>query len=232
MKKVLALMLALIMAVSLASCGGGKNNTSATEVKTKATKEELLKKATPIKEKELDKAIGNMPYAKSLKGKIYTFDGYVKSIEDKYAVITFTIEYEDEGWNTSEETLVGNIYLPTEDLINNIEIDQKLSFVGEISKVKTHKTSDSIGEHSVVDLVFENAFIVSDRFEDTGKLFSRNTEFGKNAWNVEMPDSDYMMLVKFREDVGDYYHKKITFSYKYIDDEDEGAYDAYIVKKK
>ncbi len=237
MKKALALLLALIMCLSLAACGGGNDtptqDTTETPTTTEAptesvmTKEEMLNNAQPLTRDEIDKSISNIAFAKSLVGNTYTFGGEIWSVEEDYAVITFYIDDTNGAYATVSNVMVANLYLPLDDLIA-LEHKQRFSFVGVLDDVSSHDESiPDWGTQTVVDLIFKNAAIVSDRFERTGILRSPNNSFGNNAWNIKFPNSDYLGVVYFRDDVSAYKGQEITYSYKVTAD---GCVDAYIVE--
>lgn len=220
MKKLLILFLIVIMICSMAArC----EEVAAAEM----TKEELVCASQPLTREEIDKSIANIAFAKSLIGNVYTFGGTVESIAEDHAVITFYIEDEKGNYATSEFVMVANLYLLSDELIS-LEAGQRIQFVGALNDVGSHEESiPDWGTETVVDMVFETAAVVSDRFEKTGTLHSQNTGYGEDAWNIKYPDNDYLSVVHFRDDVGSYKGQEITYSYKITD---EGCVDAYIVE--
>ena len=171
MKKVCALLLALIFVVSLVACGGSESgekkedtagNAEATEAATeaqKATKDDLLKEAKPITQEELEKAQDNTAFAKSLIGNTYTFDGKVRTVKDDYAVVEF---YLDTGANSiytvSYDVMPAYLYLPTDDLIS-IEDGKTFPFVAKLTDVTTSETSIDGNAWEIKELVFDTAYI-------------------------------------------------------------------------
>ena len=181
----------------------------------------------PLTREEIDKSISNVAFGKSLIGNTYTFGGEVFSVAEDHTVITFYITDEQGAYGTVANVMVANLYLPLEELIS-LENQQRLNFVGQIEDVSTHEESiPGWGTQTVVAMVFKNIAIVSDRFEQTGKLHSRNASYGEDAWNIKFPNNDYLGVVHFRDDVSAYQGKEITYSYKVTGD---GCVDAYIVE--
>lgn len=232
MKKALALLLALVMVLSLAACGGGNDSPkSPTETTApedaKMSKDEMLSAATPLTRDDLDKSINNIAFAKTLIGNTYTFGGEVYSVAEDYAVVTPYIIDEKGAYGTGANVMVANLYLPLDELVS-LENQQRLNFVGQLEDVSTHEEAfPGMGTTTVVEMVFKNIAIVSDRFENTGTLHSRNASYGEDAWNIKFPDSDYLGVVHFRDDVSAYKGKEITYSYKITSD---GCVDAYVVE--
>ena len=234
MKKTISLLLALVLCLSLCACGGG-NDAPTTEAPAETTapeevrmsKDEMLNASTPLTRDEIDKSITNVAFAKSLIGNTYTFDGDVFSVAEDYAVVTFYIIDEQGAYGTAANMMVANLYLPLEELIS-LENQQRLSFVGQLDDVSTHNESiPGWGTQAVIDMVFKNVAVVSDRFERTGTLHSKNSSYGEDAWNIKFPNNDYLGVVHFRDDVSAYQGKEITYSYKVTGD---GCVDAYIVE--
>lgn len=232
MKKVLSLLLALVLCLSLCACGGGNGTTEASTETTapeevKMTKDEMLNVSTPLTRDEIDKSITNIAFAKSLIGNTYTFGGDIFSVAEDHAVVTFYITDEQGAYGTAANMMVANLYLPLEELIS-LETKQRLSFVGRLDDVSTHDdTIPDWGTQTVIDMVFKNVAVVSDRFEQTGTLHSKNASYGEDAWNIKFPNNDYLGVVHFRDDVSAYQGKEITYSYKVTRD---GCVDAYIVE--
>ena len=250
MKKMIVFLLSAAMCFSFAACGGDNiiddtpQITERTSQQTESdltvqiesdslliesidteiptlSKDEMLGSSTPLTRENLNKSYGNIPFAKSLIGNTYTFEGEIYSVVEDHAVITFYIRDDEGTYSIHPSLMVGNLYFPLEDLIS-FEKGQHLSLVGVLDGVET-VDRDS---RTVVEMVFQNAAVVSDRFENTGILRSPNASFGKNAWNIKFPHSDYLGVVYFREDVSAFEGKEITYSYKITDD---GCIDAYIV---
>ena len=238
MKKWIALLLAVAMCLTLMACGGKAPEAEAEKEETTAeteaakpatlTKDEMLGTAVALTRDEIDKSITNIAFAKSLIGTVYTFGGEIWSVEEDHAVITFYIQDgPNSAYGTASNVMVAHLYLPLEELIQ-LEHQQRFNFVGRLDDVTTHQeTIPDWGTDTVVDLVFESAAIVSDRFEKTGVLRSPNESYGNNSWNIKFENSDYLGLVYFAEDVSAYQGQEITYSYRYTLD---GCVDAYIVE--
>ena len=237
MKKWIALLLVAIMAFSLVACGENKElqtndgDSQPVEIENAEsagmTKDEMLSNSQALTREEVDKSLENIAFAKSLVGNIYTFGGTVETIKEDHAVATFYIEDENGTYATSEFMMVANLYLPTEDLIS-LEAEQRLSFVGKLEDVTSREESiPDWGTETIVEMVFKSAAVVSDRFEENGKLHSQNASYGEDAWNIKFADSDYLAVVHFRDDVSSYQGEEITYSYKLTS---EGRVDAYIVE--
>ncbi len=235
MKKIISMLLALALCLSLCACGGGSDTPETTEAPTKTTapeeikmsKDEMLNVSTPLTRDEIDKSISNVAFAKSLIGNTYTFGGDVFSVAEDYAVVTFYITDEQGAYGTAANMMVANLYLPLEELIS-LENQQRLSFVGQLDDVSTHdETIPDWGTQTVIDMVFKNVAVVSDRFEQTGTLHSKNASYGEDAWNIKFPNNDYLGVVHFRDDVSAYQGEEITYSYKITS---EGCVDAFIIE--
>ena len=220
------------------ACGGKAPEAEAEKEETTAeteaakpatlTKDEMLGTAVALTRDEIDKSITNIAFAKSLIGTVYTFGGEIWSVEEDHAVITFYIpDGPNTAYGTASNVMVARLYLPLEELIQ-LEHQQRFNFVGRLDDVTTHQeTIPDWGTDTVVDLVFESAAIVSDRFEKTGVLRSPNESYGNNSWNIKFENSDYLGLVYFAEDVSAYQGQEITYSYRYTLD---GCVDAYIIE--
>lgn len=232
MKKSIALLLALALCLSLCACGG-RNDAPETSVETtapeevKMSKDEMLNVAIPLTRDDLDKSISNIAFAKTLIGNTYTFGGEVYSVAEDHAVVTFHITDEKGAYGTAANVMVANLYLPLDELVS-LENQQRLNFVGQLEDVGTHEELiPDWGAQTVTEMVFKNIAIASDRFESTGTLRSRNASYGEDAWNIKFPDSDYLGVVHFRDDVSAYQGEEITYSYKITSD---GCVDAYIIE--
>lgn len=191
------------------------------------TKEEMLLAASPMTTEEIEKSMDNLAYAKSLIGNTYTFGGEILSVAEDHAVIHIAAMKDRYFYMVYSGGIVANLYLPR-DVLVPLELEQGFSFVGKLDDVHTSEEAlPGGGTMQVLEMEFKSAAIVSDRFERTGTLHSRNEDFGVNAWNVKFPDSIYMGVVHFRDDVSSYQGEEITYSYKSTS---EGAVDAYILE--
>ena len=238
MKKVLSLLLALVMCLSLAACGSNdtngnssteqqrENNSEQQESSNVITKEEMISNAQPLTQDEIDKSWTNAAFAKSLIGNTYTFVGEISLIKEDHAVIN---SFFFEEYNTfTTGGIDANVYLPLDELIS-LENQQKVSFVGILDDVISYEETVPVGQDSMTvtstAMVFKSAAIVSDRFEATGILVNEDTA---GSWFIKKsPDSDHLFKVHFRDDVSAYEGQEITYSYKDIGD---SWVDAYIVE--
>lgn len=191
------------------------------------TKEEMLLAASPMTTEEIEKSRDNLAYAKSLIGNTYTFVGSILSVDEDHAVILIGVMKDRYPYKVYGRGIVANLYLPT-DVLVPLEAEQMFSFVGKLDDAHTiEEAFPGGGTTQVLEMEFKSAAIVSDRFERTGTLHSRNEDYGVNAWNVQFPGSIYMGVVHFRDDVSDYQGEEITYSYMLTS---EGAVDAYILE--
>ena len=191
------------------------------------TKEEMLLAASPMTTEEIEKSRDNLAYAKSLIGNTYTFVGSILSVDEDHAVILIGVMKDRYPYKVYGRGIVANLYLPT-DVLVPLEAEQMFSFVGKLGDAHTiEEAFPGGGTTQVLEMEFKSAAIVSDRFERTGTLHSRNEDYGVNAWNVQFPGSIYMGVVHFRDDVSDYQGEEITYSYMLTS---EGAVDAYILE--
>ena len=191
------------------------------------TKDEMLLAASPMTTEEIEKSRDNLAYAKSLIGNTYTFVGSILSVDEDHAVILIGVMKDRYPYKVYGRGIVANLYLPT-DVLVPLEAEQMFSFVGKLDDAHTiEEAFPGGGTTQVLEMEFKSAAIVSDRFERTGTLHSRNEDYGVNAWNVQFPGSIYMGVVHFRDDVSDYQGEEITYSYMLTS---EGAVDAYILE--
>ena len=189
--------------------------------------EEMLLAASPMTTEEIEKSRDNLAYAKSLIGNTYTFVGSILSVDEDHAVILIGVMKDRYPYKVYGRGIVANLYLPT-DVLVPLEAEQMFSFVGKLDDAHTiEEAFPGGGTTQVLEMEFKSAAIVSDRFERTGTLHSRNEDYGVNAWNVQFPGSIYMGVVHFRDDVSDYQGEEITYSYMLTS---EGAVDAYILE--
>ena len=219
MKKLLALMLAAALALSLVACGGGgaeDNNTTpstgngdTTGTDTPSmTKEEMLETAEDGNISELNHLIAeNILSAKQAYcGKVLTFRGNIYGIKED--CITF---------NHGKGSII--VYLPAEDIVN-LKTDQWVTIIGltndEFITTKESRGGEPASDYT--DCIMEQAYLVTDRYEYTGIPKNENDSF-PGAWNVEFPNAanrQYLRLVYFDDtiDVSKYEGEEITFSAK------------------
>lgn len=191
------------------------------------TKEEMLLAASPMTTEEIEKSRDNLAYAKSLIGNTYTFVGSILSVDEDHAVILIGVMKDRYPYKVYGRGIVANLYLPT-DVLVPLEAEQMFSFVGKLDDAHTiEEAFPGGGTTQVLEMEFKSAAIVSNRFERTGTLHSRNEDYGVNAWNVEFPGSVYMEVVHFTGDVSSYQGEEITYSCKLTS---EGDVDAYILE--
>lgn len=230
MKKIIALFLAVAMCLFFVACANdnkSKVNESNKDESSVLNKDEMLSIAKALTREEISKSISNNAFAKSLIGNTYTFCGEIFAVKEDYAVVTFYITDEEGSYATVANVMVANLYLPLNELVT-LEHKQRFSFVGQLDDVSTHNENlPDFGTQTVTDMVFKNVAIVSDRFEKTGTLHSKNASYGENAWNIKFPNNDYLGVVHFRDDVSNFKGQEITYSYKITS---EGSVDAYIVE--
>lgn len=227
MKKILALMLAAALTLSLVACGGGSgagdtntpNDTPSTEngdtTSTDTpgggmTKEEMLEQATEYTAGEIAGDTGdNIAKAKQTYcEKILSIYGRVSKINtDNITISGGTADFE--------------VYLPVEDVVN-LESGQYVTIVGNTgAEIREEAIAPGIPQNVYIYEV-SPAYFVTDRYERTGIPKSKNDSF-PGAWNVEFPDSnnpELLRLVYFDSsvDVSQYEGKEITFSAKIFPD--------------
>lgn len=159
MKKLLALMLAATLTLSLVACGGGgtgDNNTSGG-----MTKEEMLRESVAITFEDLPGS-GNMAKAKQEIGKIYRICQTVSHIEEDYCELCPVISggvVQGRDTYTIDEATVVRVYLPQETLAQ-LHFNDTIAIVGEISDViKAERHEFLFVEQHTVYYEMKTAFI-------------------------------------------------------------------------
>ncbi len=162
MKKLLALMLAAALTLSLVACGGGgtgDNNTSGG-----MTKEEMLRESVAITFEDLPGS-GNMAKAKQEIGKIYRICQTVSNIEEDYCELCPVISggvVQGRDTYTIDEATVVRVYLPQETLAQ-LHFNDTIAIVGEISDViKVERQGFLFLEKNTVYYEMKTAFIIDD----------------------------------------------------------------------
>ena len=157
MKKLLALMLAAALALSLVACGGGSGaGDTNTPEETTMTKEEMLEVA---EEKTFaDFPADNKAFAENCIGDIYKITGWVLSVESDYVRLA-TSTSDGKGANQLSVIYL-HVYLPVSELAG-LEINDEVTIVGEVTGTSEENISIVYGiTDSKVCLEFENAYMV------------------------------------------------------------------------
>lgn len=183
MKKVVSLILALVMCLSLCACGSdeGKDNTNNTGKNPEATtmsKEDMLAAAEVVTPSQITQDTNsNIAKAKQLYcGKVLEVTGVVAAVKENYVEI---------GVDTSVAGAVIDVYLPTEELLL-LESRQKVTIVGKTNDVTSETTSSGpMGMEWVkTHYTMPEAYLVNDTFEVSGKLFGKNQSYAP-AYNFD-----------------------------------------------
>ena len=230
MKKILQLILAATLMLSLAACGGKGTTSNGSNT---MSKEEMLEAAEVAEEVEMYHALfENIVNAKQ------TYCG--KILEVKAPVLTIEEDYIEVG-----QTGALIVYLPEEDIIN-LKPLQWITVVGRTNDdIQTETQVMGGTEWERQYFVMEQAYLVTDRDEYTGTPKSENDSY-TGAWNVEFSDQmpkevydaaedrfvmaqHYTKVVYFDEsiDVSQYIGEEITFTAQCIDGK---YYNAMIVQ--
>jgi len=197
MKKILLTLLAMMMTIALAACGGGSQSS--------LSKEEMLEQAVEVTLEDL----GNATYenASNAKeqycGKVLIADGYVRSIGQDNTVQIGGI-FSNGVYVMAE--------LPAED-VANIETGQRIAVVGETKGKIKEESSNMIYEMPV-------AYLVKDRYEITAKYVGPTMDDDK-VYNIKGGEnSNIIWKVHFKE-VPNWesftYGGEITFTAKVIE---------------
>lgn len=191
MKKVLSLILALVLCMSLCACAGGSDAPETTEAPTETTvpenamlsKEELDTLAVPFTEEDISDFSSNKALASTFVGNVYSFEGVVNSVQEDHVVFDFLIVNNGSYYNGMDHA---KVYLPTEELIE-LEQKQRVKVVGLVSSVSGN------------NIVFENAYI-EQYYEITATLKGENHSY-EGSYNIKIGDSNVLKLVYFAKDV-------------------------------
>ncbi len=233
MKKLLALMLAAALALSLVACGGsggtGDTNTSSgdtTGTDTPSggmTKEEMLEQATECSAAEIaGETANNVARAtQTYCGKILSIKGIIGEISADYIQID------------SNSIVRFKVYLPVDD-IANLENGQLVTIVGNTGAEITEEPLGPGIPQNIYVYEVNPAHFVTDKYEYTGTPINKNDDF-PGAWNVEFSeggDLSFHRLVYFDSsiDISQYEGQEITFSAKNIGGYKGHFYDAVIVE--
>lgn len=235
MKKLLALILAAALALSLVACGGGgagdnntpntgSDDTTSTDTPSDGmTKEEMLEQATECDAAEIaGETANNVARAtQTYCGKILSIKGTIGEISADHIQIE------------SNSIVRFKVYLPVEDIVN-LENGQLVTIVGNTgAEITEEPLAPGIPQNIYVYEV-NPAYFVTDIYEYTGTPRDKNDSF-PGAWNVEFSEGgnlSYLRLVYFDSsvDVSQYQGKEITFSAKNVGGYKGHYYDAIIVE--
>ncbi len=164
MKKVIALLLALIMCLSLAACGEMGAIPAETEPTDPPplTKDDLLAQAKVVYADEITSDIGgNQAKASTYKGAVYQITGHVHEVNEEYCILAAARVETDQhvhrdNWIDYGCDTVFHVYLPLEDLAE-LELCSNIMIVGEITDV-------ALGQYHAIDgqiqLSITNAYLL------------------------------------------------------------------------
>ena len=211
MKRLSAIILSVVMALSVCACGGGakpaettaaaEETTAAGETKEavseKLSKEELLNTVgdvittmgTIAGDTVDNKAKAKLTYC----DKIFLVRGFVVDIETDYIVLA------DSAYLGIPQL---KVYLPLEEIVE-LENREEIDVIGHITNdIESESTSDTFGGNFTSDIyTMDYAYFVNDRFEISGKLFGMNQSYAP-AFNFMVPaTSNTARLLYFADDV-------------------------------
>ena len=146
MKKGISLLLAGVLALSLAACGNSETNTM--------TKEELLEVAEEKSFSDLETA--NEAKLDTYIDDIYKISGYISSIESDYLVLQ---EETPADGSIEAATFCIHVYLDTE-VLAELESWENITVVGEIVSTGTETMDAFQTTYERLYLDMENAYVV------------------------------------------------------------------------
>ena len=171
------------------------------------TKEELMSLSKWMPISLLKQATEDPTYAETLIGNPYRFDGIIHSIEADHAVVQFSLKDRLSLFEPEVETVAAEIYLSADELAS-VVLGQKVVFVGRFDDYTSTEGTNRI--------VFYNAAIEHDRFENYGEIKELNTDYEPNTWNVQFAGSD-IKPITFVPVITGTNGNSYYFSYKEID---------------
>ena len=146
MKKGISLLLAGVLALSLAACGNSETNTM--------TKEELLEVAEEKSFSDLETA--NEAKLDTYIDDIYKISGYISSIESDYLVLQ---EETPADGSIEAATFCIHVYLDTE-VLAELESWENITVIGEITNAGAETMDAFQTTYEKLYLDMENAYIV------------------------------------------------------------------------
>lgn len=199
MKKLITLLLAAALVLSLAACGGGSDtpsndtNTTNTDTptgETEMTKDEMLEQSEEITPEDLfGAAESNIVSAEETYGnKLITFTSQVFDIQKDHIKLGNGFSYI-------------NVSLPKED-IAKLENKQLITVVGQLGNSIEDISEKDANGFEIPKYCYEmkEAYLVADRFEYTGKLKGKNESY-EGVWNIEYNNSPMILVIQFNESV-------------------------------
>lgn len=165
MKKAIALVLALVMCLSLAACGGGNGKNK------KMSKEEIVSAATPCDFGEIYNECQSNSVAASEEygGQIYKVTGYVSEIKPDYIVV---VPLNSPFTSTDSVQLMEvKAYLSVDD-IKSVYKYEVINIAGVVSALVMGAQSSS-----ALEIIMETAYYVDDiiEFSATVEYFVKNS---------------------------------------------------------
>ena len=139
MKKLMALILAMIMLLSFAGCGGEKGKTE-----KKMSKSEMLDIAVEIYAHQITADIAcNAAKAQTYVGKTYVITGHIEAVEADHCVVLARQMENDNGayvhsddWQGYTADMAFLVYLPVEELAK-LNVCEGIKFVGTVNSAGT-----------------------------------------------------------------------------------------------
>lgn len=161
MKRLMALLLAAVLALSLAACGGGESNS---ETNNNDEVNELLNNADELDLSEMNETVlNNMADANSTYvGNTYKVEGYITEITGEYCSISSSV--------SSQVSI--HAYLE-EDELAKLNRYENITIVGQIEDDFVDASSFPVFEY-YVDM--QTAYLVSDISEITGEIVRIQTD--------------------------------------------------------
>ena len=168
MKKLIAIILAAVMCLSLAACGGGNDAPETSDAPTettttKLTEEDLLGIAEPLTQETVAKIFENSAFAKTLESKTYTFEAKIWATEFDYVEVYIDSIVGEDGkkYRYNHDGLYFCLYLPTEELLE-ADKGESFKFVGKISEVQSVEHSLEGVEWKGIAMIMKDAYIIEE----------------------------------------------------------------------
>ena len=146
MKKGISLLLAGVLALSLAACGNSETNTMTKEKLLEVAEEKSFSDLETANEAKLDTYIDD----------IYKISGYISSIESDYLVLQ---EETPADGSIEAATFCIHVYLDTE-VLAELESWENITVVGEIVSTGTETMDAFQTTYERLYLDMENAYVV------------------------------------------------------------------------